>query len=61
MKKFLNNIRTPDKNMSLKKKVINTVFIFLLGIALGMLSKWLDNLSIDETYFRNTKFKKCFF
>lgn len=46
---FLNKIRTPDRNMKMKNKVINTFFIFLLGIILGIFSKWLDNMSIDNT------------
>ena len=49
MKKFLSKIRTPDMNMPFKNKVINTFLIFLLGIALGILSKWLDEFRDDGT------------
>ena len=49
MKKFFDKIRTPDKNLKISTKIINTILIFLLGIVLGIFSKWLDNLSIDDT------------
>lgn len=49
MKDFLSKIRTPDKALRTSKKVINTILIFLLGVVLGVFSKWLDNLAIDDT------------
>lgn len=49
MIEILNKIRIPDRNMKMRNKVINTIFIFLLGVALGIFSKWLDNLIIDNT------------
>ena len=48
MKEFLNKIRTPVKNTKIKSKIINTLLIFLLGIILGIFSKWLDNLGIND-------------
>lgn len=49
MKEFLEKIRIPDKNLKLSRKIINTSLIFLLGIIFGIFSKWLDNLSINDT------------
>ena len=49
MKNFFDKIRTPDKTIKTSKKIINTILIFLLGIILGVFSKWLDNLSINDT------------
>ena len=49
MKNFLNNIRKVENSLKLKNKIINTTLIFLLGIILGLFSKWLDNLAIDSS------------
>lgn len=49
MKESLNKIRIPDKNLKMKNKILNTFLIFLFGVILGIFSKWLDNLSIDDS------------
>ena len=46
MKDFLNSIRKEEDTLKLKNKIINTLLIFLFGI--GLFSKWLDNLVIDN-------------
>ena len=46
---FLNNVRKIENNLKLKNRVINTILIFLLGVILGIFSKWLDNLTIDNS------------
>ena len=51
MENWLNNIRKPDsdKNAKISKKILCNLTILALGIMLGIFSKWLDNLSIDDT------------
>jgi len=49
MIEFLNNIRKIENNLKLKNKIINTSLIFILGIILGIFSKCLDNLAIDNS------------
>ncbi len=48
MLNFLNNIRCVEKKISLKKQIINTASIGLLGITLGVLSKFLDTVPINH-------------
>ena len=48
MKEWLDSIRKPNKDMKTKNKIINTSLIMLLGILLGIFSKWLDNLGIND-------------
>ena len=49
MKETLNKIRNPDKNLKTKNKILSTFLIFLFGAILGIFSKWLDNLSINDS------------
>ena len=49
MKEILNNIRKADNSLKLKNRIINTTLIFLFGILLGIFSKWLDNLAINNS------------
>ncbi len=48
MKKWLDNIRKPNKDIKMSKKIIYSLLILLLGIILGVFSKWLDNLPIND-------------
>lgn len=45
MSKILNKIRIPDKSIKTKNKILSTFLIFLLEV----FSKWLDNLSINDS------------
>ena len=55
IKSYLKKVRTPKIKVKTKTKMINTILIFILGIALGIFSKWLNNLSIDNTiWWQNT-------
>lgn len=54
MEEVFSKIRKPDKNIKTKNKILNTFFIFLSGVILGIFSKWLDNLSIyDEVWWQH--------
>lgn len=49
MKKYLDNIRQSENNINISDKIKCSALVLLLGIIWGILSKWLDNLSIDDT------------
>ena len=48
MKAWLRSIRTPKSDVKLSLKIINSILILLLGMAMGVLSKWLDNTGIND-------------
>ena len=47
LRETLNQIRTPIQQTR-KKSILFTASAFLCGIALGIVAKWLDNLSLDS-------------
>lgn len=55
LKKYLSKTRTSNIKVKNKTKIINTILIFMLGIILGIFSKWLDNLSIDNSIYKGGK------
>lgn len=48
MRKYLQSVRNVEKEITTSKKIRNTILILLFGVLLGIFSKWLDNLSIDD-------------
>lgn len=42
MNKFLNDVRSAENSIPVKSKIINTIAVLFLGIALGTFSKFLD-------------------
>lgn len=42
MNEFLKDIRSSESSISVNKKIINTIAVLLLGVALGTFSKFLD-------------------
>lgn len=55
VKKYLSKTRTSNIKIKTKTKIINTILIFILGIVLGIFSKWLNNLSIDNSIYKGGK------
>ena len=47
MIEFLDPIRSVKKDISISRKIINTIFILLLGLALGTFSKYIDYKQAD--------------
>ncbi len=48
MKAWLYRIRTPNRDIKLSLQVTHSILILLFGIALGVFSKWLDNMGIND-------------
>ena len=48
MKAWLYKIRTPKRDIKLSTQITYSIWILLLGIILGVFSKWLDNMSIND-------------
>ena len=46
---FLEKVRTSNDNLTTFNKIINSSMVFLFGIALGVFSKWLDNMSLNDS------------
>jgi len=51
MNKFLNDIRSAENSISGNKKIINTIAVLFLGIALGTFSKFLDTMPANKLPF----------
>lgn len=48
MREWLDKIRIPNKNLKVSQKILYSILILLFGILLGIFSKWLDNMSIND-------------
>ena len=48
---FLNNIRCAEKQISVNKQIMNTIAVLILGIVLGVLSKFLDTVPSNKLPF----------
>ena len=48
MKAWLYKIRTPNRDIKLSPQITYSILILLFGIALGVFSKWLDNMGIND-------------
>ena len=48
MQAWLCKIRTPNRDIKLSLQITYSILILLFGIALGVFSKWLDNMGIND-------------
>ena len=46
---FLEKVRTSNSNLTTFNKIINSIMIFIFGIVLGVFSKWLDTLALNDS------------
>lgn len=51
MKIFLNDVRRKEKAVPVRRQILNTMGILLLGIGLGIFSKFLDTVPVNELPF----------
>lgn len=51
MNKFLSQIRRIDNEISITRKIINTIFILCFGIVLGTFAKFLDTTASNTLPF----------
>ena len=48
MRTWLRKVRTPNRGMKLSAQITYSILILLSGIILGVFSKWLDNMGIND-------------
>lgn len=48
MKQFLNKIREPNTDISMKSIILSAIIVILCGFTIGIFQKWLDGRAINE-------------
>ncbi|MBQ8086711.1 MAG: hypothetical protein IJ232_11465 [Lachnospiraceae bacterium] len=48
MKPFLNKIREPNTDISMKSIILSAIIVILCGFTIGIFQKWLDGRAINE-------------
>ena len=49
MKAGLYKVRAPKRDIKLPVQITYSILVLLLGIVLGVFSKWLDNTPVNDT------------